>query len=188
VERVGLVGSRFGGTVAALTADREDLRHLILIAPILNGSKYVTELLRSRQIVEMLGAPAGAESATTVEQLRAEMLETGLINIKGFALRREVAEELQSVNLMTELERFSGRVLAVQVSRGETIQGSLQKLVARLQNLGATADLEVVSDPFAPHFGYEHFQPVTKDVLGDSLGGVNGALAETVARWAAEGA
>jgi hypothetical protein len=107
-----------------------------------------------------------------------------MVNVKGLALHRAVFDEFQELDLTKDLHRFSGRALLFQVSRGETPQGPLVKLRRTLEGLGATVDVEVITDPAAPHFGYEHFQPVAKDELGDSLETVNDTLAVSTARWA----
>jgi pimeloyl-ACP methyl ester carboxylesterase len=180
-DRVGLAGSRFGATVAALAADASGSTDLLMFQPIVNGRKYATELLRSRVIVEMLGDDPSA--ATTVEGLRARLVSEGLVNVKGWRMYGEVYEELCRVDLLAQLDRFSGRALVVQVSRGTSPQSSLSRLVARLKNLGAQADLEVLTHPSAPNFGYEHFRPVAKDLLGDILEGVNQRLSEMALSW-----
>jgi pimeloyl-ACP methyl ester carboxylesterase len=179
VERVGTIGSRFGATVAALAAEAASLPRLVMVAPIVSGARYVTELLRSRVLTEMLKGGSGV----TVEELKAELEREGTVNIKGLALHRHVAEELRGVDLMASMRTFAGRALVVQVSRGETPQGAGAKLVQHLGKLGADAQLRVVSDVNAPHFGYEHFQPIGKDRLGDSLEAVNRSVAEVAVEW-----
>jgi hypothetical protein len=181
VERVGLAGSRFGATVAALVADASGSTDLLMFHPIVNGRKYATELLRSRVLLEMLGDDPSA--STTVEGLRADLASDGLVNVKGWRLYGEVYEELCGVDLLAQLERFSGRALVVQVSRGTSPQSSLSRLVARLEKLGARAEFEVLTHPSAPNFGYEHFRPVGKDQLGDILEGVNQRLSEMALSW-----
>ena len=151
-----------------------------MAAPIVNGPKYTTELFRSRVIVDIIHGWSGP----TVEDLKHTLEADGMVNVKGLALHREVFDEFQQIDLVRDLNGFSGRALIFQVSRGETPQGQLVKLQRRLEGLGATVDLEIITDPAAPHFGYEHFQPVAKDELGDSLESVNATLAEKTARWA----
>jgi pimeloyl-ACP methyl ester carboxylesterase len=181
IDRVGLAGARFGGTVAALAADAAGSSDLLLFQPMVNGRKYATELLRSRVIVELLGDSPG--SATTVDQLRASLADDKMVNIKGWRLYRDVFEELSRVDLLAQLGRFAGRALVVQVSRGETPTSSLTRLVRRLESLGARAELRVLTHPSAPNLGYEHFRPVAKDLLGDILEGVNQGLADFALAW-----
>jgi pimeloyl-ACP methyl ester carboxylesterase len=189
VRRVGLIGARFGGTVAALVADQLQVSFLVLIAPILSGGRYMTELLRSRVMVEMLkgddlASPDGG--GTTVDALRQELAGAGIVNIKGLGLRREVYEEMNGLDLLERLSGFKGQALVIQVSRGAAPHGQLTQLVKRLGQLGAAASLTVVRDTFAPHFGIEHFQPVARDTLGDSLLGINNSVSGAIVDWARE--
>ena len=180
-DRVGLAGARFGGTVAALAADRAGSSDLMVFHPIVSGRKYATELLRSRVIVELLGdAPS---TATTVDQLRSSLADEGMVNIKGWRLYRDVFEELGAIDLLAQIERFAGRALVVQVSRGEAPTSSLTRLARKLESAGATVEFRVLTHPSAPNLGYEHFRPVSKDLLGDILEGVNQGLADLALAW-----
>lgn len=180
-EAIGLAGSRFGAAVAALAADSTGASNVILVQPVVNGSKYVTEMLRSRVVIEMLGETPWA--ATTVEKLREELVEQGMVNIKGWRLRREAVEDMEAFDLMKQVERFSGSALLLQVSRGESVQGPVTRLAKRLEKLGATAEVQVLTHPSAPNFGNEHFRPSGRDTLGDVLEGVNAELTQRPVAW-----
>jgi pimeloyl-ACP methyl ester carboxylesterase len=180
VDRIGLAGSRVGAAVAALAADATGAPDLILVQPVVKGSKYVTEMLRARVVIEMLGETPWA--ATTVEELREELAEHGMVNIKGWRLGRDAVEDLEKVDLM-KLEHFSGKALIVQVSRGESVQGPVTRLAKRLEEIGATAEVQVLTHPSAPNFGNEHFRPSGRDTLGDVLEGVNTGLVEQSLAW-----
>jgi len=186
IDQVGLIGARFGGTVAALAADRIGASGLVLIHPIVSGAKYAAEVLRSRVITEMLGEDPNR--AVTADQLKAEMATTGMVNIKGWALHRDVFDELRQVDLLKEVGRLSGRALVFQVTRRRTPSPSLVHLIEKLRSRGAEAELDVISHVAAPNFGYEHFRPVAKDVLGDILEGVNHSLVERTLLWLTAGA
>jgi pimeloyl-ACP methyl ester carboxylesterase len=179
VRQVGAIGSRFGATVAALTAEAASLPRLVMISPIANGAKYVTELLRSQVLTEMLKGGSGV----TVEELRTELRRDGTVNIKGLALHHHVVQELQTIDLLASMRTFSGQALVIQVSRGQSPQSGPVKLAEHLKAIGARVELRVVSDINAPHFGYEHFQPIARDKLGDSLEAVNRSLAEVTLEW-----
>ncbi|HYV01552.1 MAG TPA: hypothetical protein VEM93_04345 [Actinomycetota bacterium] len=181
VEGLGLIGARFGGTVAALVAGRAGASHLVLLHPIVSGSRYAAELLRSRVIIELLGEKPA--EATTVERLKEELAARGMVNIKGWPLRTDAYEELRAIDLVKEMDPFAGRALVVQVSRGSSVQGAMSRLRDRLRAMGAESELQVVTHPSAPNFGYEHFRPVARELLGDILEGVNQALVERTLQW-----
>lgn len=179
---VGLAGSRFGATIAALVAPRVQASHLVMAQPVVSGSKYVTELLRSRVITAMFvdNRPAAVER---VEDLRTALETEGMLNVKGWRLYREVHDELRGVDLLKQAEPFAGRALIVQVSRSSTPQGSLTRVAESLGRRGADVRLEVLVHAAAPNFGFEHFRPVEKEVLGDVLDGVNQGLIDLMSGW-----
>src|SRR5205807_1730181 len=55
VERVGVLGARFGGTVAALAAEREGLGLMGLWEPMERGSQCLRDFLRARGFAELVG-------------------------------------------------------------------------------------------------------------------------------------
>ena len=180
-DRVGAIGGRFGAAVAADSSDRAGLSSLVLLSPVTNGSRYVSELLRFQAFGEV--ASGRAES---VERLRAQLVERGEVNVLGWILTKEVSEDLERLNLEAALSGFEGSALVVQVSRGERRDRALAALVDRLGEQGAKAELRVVSDRSAVHFGYEHFQPLSATELVDTMGGLNEGLARAVTSWAME--
>jgi pimeloyl-ACP methyl ester carboxylesterase len=181
LSELAFVGSRFGGTVAALAAARLDAPQVVMAAPVVSGSKYVLELLRSRVYSELMGDVP--ETAVTVQDMKTELAERGVVNVKGWPLRSEQVEELERIDLLTQLDGFTGRALVLQVSRGETRQKGLVRLADHLRRAGVGITLSVVNHPAAPNFGFEHFHPVAKDLLGDTTAGVNQALCERALAW-----
>jgi pimeloyl-ACP methyl ester carboxylesterase len=182
VERVGLLGCRFGGTIAAKAAEVERVTHLALIHPVLDGGRYLNELLRAQIIAQVV-----LEEKTTAEELLATMERDGWVNLQGWALHRSVAAELREMRL-DRVERSAAAVLLVQVSRTMEPNRSLQGLAGHLRELGSLVAVEVAADPAASHFGHEHFVPQDHgSLLADSLEAINAALPSIIGRWVAEG-
>jgi pimeloyl-ACP methyl ester carboxylesterase len=179
VESVGTVGIRFGGTVAALAADQADLGRLAMISPITSGPRYLSELLR----FQAFGTVGGGERATGAD-LRGELDERGEINIQGWRLTRPVWDELQRLDLGAALGRFRGTALVLQASSRHRVDPLLRSLVERLEELGARPEFRSVVDRAAVHLGYEHYQALGPDVIADTLGELNEALAATIVEWA----
>jgi hypothetical protein len=181
VEQVGVAGCRFGGTLAALAADQCGASHLLMVHPIVSGARYATELLRSRVIPDLIGKPP--PGSLTVAQLRTELDRVGVVNIKGWALHRDVFGELERVDLLRDLTAYSGRALILQVSRSSTIAAGLGRLADRLRAFGSDVELDILTHVSAATFGYEHFRPVEKGVLGDILEGLNQGLVDRAVEW-----
>jgi alpha-beta hydrolase superfamily lysophospholipase len=59
VERVCLLGIRLGGLLAALAAEKSRVASVILIAPVVNGPRYVRELRTTRLAAGLIAKPAG---------------------------------------------------------------------------------------------------------------------------------
>ncbi len=186
VERVGVLGARFGGTVAALVADRERLPFMGLWEPMARGSHYMRDVLRSRVFSEMVGRTDEA-GASQMEELRAELAAQGWSDIKGFLLTREANEAIAAVDLSKDLGRFDGRALVVGVSRTGKPSAGLSKLTQRLADLGATCSLVMLQDLLAAQFGSFHFQTTDGGrAKVDTQYDLNARIAETTSRWAIE--
>jgi len=91
-DRVALVGLRLGATLAALLAkERDDLDHLVLWDPILDGPSYLRELKDAHHawIREHAHRPNGPEEGAPREAL-------------GFPIPPAVADGLQRMHLVGE--------------------------------------------------------------------------------------
>ena len=186
VERVGVLGARFGGTVAALVADRERLPFMSLWEPMARGSQYMRDVLRTRVFAEMVGKSEEA-GASQMEQLRAELADQGWSDIKGFLLTREANEEIAAVDLSKDLGHFGGRALVVGVSRTGKPSAGLSKLTQRLDDLGATCSLVMLQDLLAVQFGSFHFQTTDGGrAKVDTQYELNAQIAQATTRWAVE--
>jgi hypothetical protein len=181
----GVLGARVGAAIGAMVAAREGMRYAVLIQPIQSGARYMNEQIRSRVISEMVkGSEDGGGS--TMKHAKESLAAGKVISIKGWALHREVYEEMNGLNLAASLEGFAATTLLVQVSRGSELQGSVGQLAGKLEELGAAVRTEVLADPAAAHFGYEHFQTPDRDSLADSIGELTVSLTDLVGRWVEE--
>jgi len=181
VDSVGMLGCRFGATLAALVADEAGLQAVAAIDPVVSGRRYVTNLLRT-SVFE--AATDDGASRIGVEDLRLALGAGDPVNVRGFALRREAVTELEASDLARDLRGFSGAALVVQVSRGERPLRDQMSLVDALRSLGADTSFVVVSDPMSGLFGDHHFRAVAEDVVSDALVGLHRILADKVVEWA----
>jgi pimeloyl-ACP methyl ester carboxylesterase len=181
IDSVGTLGCRFGATVAALVAYEAELQAVAAIDPVVSGSRYVTNLLRT-SVFEV--ATGDGASPTSVEDLRLALAAGDPVNVRGFGLRPEAVAELEALDLVRDIRGFSGAALVVQVSRGERPQRDQASLVDALRSSGAAASFVVVSDPMSGLFGDHHFRAVAEDVVSDALVGLHRSLADDVVEWA----
>lgn len=177
---VAFVGARFGGTVAALVADRIGAEALVTIGAVINGGQMMNDLLRSVVMREMVRLHA--ERVPSVKELREEMERSGIVDVRGFPLTRKAFELNNQVELVSDLRQYAGRSLVVQVSRGEATQTPSTKLSTRLRELGGDVSFEVVTDPWASALGQPRFA-IQGDAQVDVLGALYESLSDLIVSW-----
>lgn len=141
---VSLLGLRLGATIASLAAeDSADLRHLVLWAPIVDGARYMQELLRINLTTQMA---VYKEIRQDRDALVATMEQGNLVNVDGYDLTHRLYSEVSAVKLAAAAKRHEGPCLVVQIDRqpGRT-SPELQQLAASYAGATLTA---VQEEPF----------------------------------------
>ena len=113
------------------------------------------------------------------------MEREGYADVHGFSIRREVFEEICSLDLLGDLMDFRGRSLVVQVSRSGTPRKDLQRLVQRLTDLGGLSSLEILAHADALRLGLPRLRAVGTSKKEDSLADLTEALTTTSVAWCA---
>jgi exosortase A-associated hydrolase 2 len=127
---VSLLGLRLGATLAAIVAEEvPDAPHLVLWAPIVDGARYMQELLRINIATQMA-------SYREVRQDRAALvalMEQGqTVNIDGYELALAHYAEVSQTRLTGSARTFPGPCLVAQIDRvpGARPMPELQQLAA----------------------------------------------------------
>ena len=153
LDRIGLLGIRLGGTVAALAAEAEArVQALILWEPVIRPKAYFSEFLRAKIFSELMNHQ---QPRASVNQMLDEMQRTGQVEALGYLLHRRLFDDAASVDLTSDLKTFSGPALVVQISRKAKVQSEFQMLRQRLEANGAQCDLEVVMEEPGWFFGVD---------------------------------
>jgi pimeloyl-ACP methyl ester carboxylesterase len=98
IDRVSLVGLRFGAALAAqAAAGRDDVERLVLWDPIISGAAYVHEMMA-------VADPPGVEG-----------LEPGTVGVLGFPLTNTMRGEMEKIDLL-ELSALSPPHVSILVS------------------------------------------------------------------------
>lgn len=141
---INLLGLRLGGTLAALTAERSSkVGKLILWDPVVDGAKYMQELLRSNLTTQ---SAVYKEIRYNRETLVRMMREGSTVNIDGYELAYPCYEQVSAINLKGGPKRFAGRCLIVQIGKeGQPIQPDLKALQETYQ---AATLRTAVEEPF----------------------------------------
>jgi hypothetical protein len=155
VRTVGVAGALFGGTVAALTAQRLHLPLMALWQPVVDGPAYVRALLRSEVTARVVRAARdGSENAGVGEQtLRDDLRVSGRLDASGLLLTAESLAAFEAIHLATDVDGFSGSALILTVSASGRPQDGVMALAERLRTNGARCDVDDVVDRSASVFG-----------------------------------
>lgn len=124
---INLFGLRFGATLAALVAEKNDeINHLILWEPIINGARYMQEILRSNLSAQLA---QDGEVTKNREQLVAEMHAGKAVNYEGYDLTGELFEQTSQIDLLKGKRKLKGKCCVLQIAKeGRPIRKEIQSL------------------------------------------------------------
>ena len=149
VEKIGLVGVRFGATLAALAASQKEVNLLVLISPIVSGRPYMDQCLRSNLTTQMT---TYGKIIMDRKQLVSDLMDGQLVNIDGYLFSKDLYEEMVGIDLLDGAEISAGKkILIIQVAKDEKqpIDQGLSKLCEKLRNNNPETEiLKVQEDPF----------------------------------------
>lgn len=112
---VTLVGLRMGATIASLVAeDLAAVRRLVLWSPIVDGGRYMQELLRINLTTQMA---VYKEVRYDREALAAQMQGGATVNVDGYEMAHPMFSEVSAVKLAQSRKQFQGPSLVVQIDR-----------------------------------------------------------------------
>jgi pimeloyl-ACP methyl ester carboxylesterase len=197
IDRVGVIGGRFGGLVAALTAEHHGLPLMVLWEPVVDGARCMRDLLRSAVIQDMTRELQRAERDRSagvapgpapgrpdpLTELRAQ----GWADIAGFVLTEEAHRDIATVDLRSRMRSFRGEALLVSVARSASPSSDSSGLANHLRSIGAACDEAVIADQQSGNFGQVHhgrvddLRPKT-----DLQAPLEAKLAEATAAWCLE--
>ncbi len=184
VERIGGMGTKFGGAVAALAGQELGLNDLILVAPVVSGNRYMNEQIRSLALTQIASSAQGSvTNAPTGEFLRQLLEDQGYLDWKGLKLTLDVVKENGRMDLLKDVTSFDGRALIVQVSPSEKPQAGLERLATRLASQGATVGRATVLHRQAALFGQKHVLITGPASNDDLFAQLHMEIAEAVAAW-----
>lgn len=185
VERVGIIGGLLGGSMAAVAAAKVGAAGLILWEPIVRGTDYLQVLARSAMVVEL----ANGTKAAAAEHDPLELLaRAGVVDVQGFPLRLEVADELRAFDLLGhDPSPLAAASLILQIGRTDAPRAQLQRLADRIEARGGRGTLEVVNHADAWMFGQSRYRSVEKGGKLDRQESLSEAILERTLRWVRSG-
>jgi len=184
VHRVGVIGGLFGGTVAALTAERLRLPAAGLWEPATDGNRYAERLLRNLALRELAeGRDTGGGKAPLT--ILREQLASGGVDIRGFLFTKRAFDELSAIDLIGSLSSFDGESLVLGISKSGRPGPTVEALAAHLNGLGGSTTLKVVRDRLTRPFGTYRFVGFPdRPGRSDTQFAMNDEIARTTVAWA----
>jgi exosortase A-associated hydrolase 2 len=148
VKRIGLIGFRFGATLAALVASQRKVDLLVLICPIISGKSYMNQCFLSNLSTQMVAYKKIIKDRT---HLIAELMEGHLVNIDGYMFSKDLYEEMIEIDLLNGPEISGGKILVINVANQEKqiVDPATRKLYEKIsaKNLN-TINMSVSEKPF----------------------------------------
>lgn len=134
VGTAGLLGLRFGATLAAHVAEqRSDLEKLVLWEPVIDGERYMQEVLRTNLTTQL----AVYGKVTVKREDLVNQMQSGMtVNIDGYELSNTLFEQASGINLLQKDIDFAGATLIVQCGKeGQPLRKDTTALSDKYKNI-----------------------------------------------------
>jgi exosortase A-associated hydrolase 2 len=144
IDAIGLIGLRFGATLAAITAESmPEISCLVLWEPVNDGARYMKEMMRINLTTQ---TAVYKEVRQNTKQLVEELKNGGIVNIDGYDIKYPMYEQMVAIKLTEKKSRYTGKVLIVQINKNEKMEIKRIEALSKIyQNAECT---HVVEQPF----------------------------------------
>lgn len=141
--RISLLGLRLGASIACLAADElPELPHLVLWAPIVDGARYMQELLRSNVATQM----ATYNEVRLDRNALVELMRQGqTVNVDGYEMALPMYDEVSAVALRSGPRRHPSPLIVQIDRRPGNPSAEMQQFAATFE---APTVLSVAEEPF----------------------------------------
>ena len=142
---IGLLGLRFGATLACLASEEEksQLSSLVLWEPVTVGTRYMKEMLRINISTQ---SAVYRKILYNSDALVAQMKAGKTVNIDGYEMGWPLYEQSIAINLFEKAKSFKGAVLVVEINR--KLSGETARLKALKETYSNASLIEVQEEPF----------------------------------------
>ena len=141
IEHVNLLGMRFGCmTAATISEQRDDIHQLILWEPVIDGARYMQEMLRSNLATQMA---VFGEVKTKRDELVEQMKSGNTVNVDGYDISHALYEQGSSLSLKGD-KKFKGDCLIIQMNK--KLQQPIKKDLQELSDSYQRSSIAVVEE------------------------------------------
>jgi pimeloyl-ACP methyl ester carboxylesterase len=165
--QIGLIGAQFGALTAGAVARAGDINSLILISPAFSGARYFRGLIRNKHMVELANAEGGHRRS--MGELVGVLDGGGMIDLLGFALHGHLYKALSEIDLTTDLGRFSGDALSVQITKRSSPSRDAEAFSKRVSDGGGSCRLAIVQEPPGVNIGGPAFVSTSDPMIREDL-------------------
>lgn len=123
---VYLLGARLGANLSSRLIHQR-IAGRLLLEPLLTGESYLQEMMRRKQVKEMM---SGGQAASASERCQGEWERGEAVDFDGFPIGSGLAADLQGLDLMADLETLSDPLLVLHVSGARRLSGGWANLEA----------------------------------------------------------
>jgi pimeloyl-ACP methyl ester carboxylesterase len=188
IRSVGVLGVRFGGLVAALTAERAGLNLLGLWQPFATGRRFLSDFAQTALFENLLDRAEGERPdgvGPEYERFMEGFGPEGWKDLNGFRLGRRALDDISAFDLRRDVRSFRGSALVVGISRSGELPTESAEVAAHLRDIGADCHEEGVQDDSAAMLGQHQFKKlgdgeVERDIFHQAFR----AVAASTTRWA----
>jgi esterase/lipase len=146
IDKIILFGIRFGATLALLASENDSMvKDVVMVAPILNGKKYIGKVLRSNLTTQLA---TYKKIVKTRENLIDDLKQGELVNIDGYLLNYELFKQIEEINLQSMNIKAGINHLVIQVSKlqNQKIELSLEKFYKDMIAKGRNLTVETIQN------------------------------------------
>jgi pimeloyl-ACP methyl ester carboxylesterase len=158
VTRRGLVGARFGAIIAGVFGRDRGADRLLLANPVFKGASYFRNLIREMRFVSLTTSDAGPRRS--MDDLLQVLSQEGLIDVLGHPIYKQLFDDLEGVDLTSDMGGFSGHALLIQVSKRPAIAKELVAFADTIARAGGDTRMEHIKEPPGATFGGPAFVSV----------------------------
>lgn len=140
---VGLIGLRFGATLAALAAERNEVSRLVLWDPIIDGNHYMREILRSNLMTQAVIFKTVQRDRKMLVQ---DLMEGKTVNADGYEISRALYEGISGIRMNERVNRYGNPCLIVQI---DNRVGPIREKILDLKKIFVNSSVKnVIEEPF----------------------------------------
>jgi hypothetical protein len=169
-----VIGTRIGGTAAAIAAQTCRVPALGLVAPVFDASAYFREIFRSHMMSELKsGLPRGSVS------LERKLQQGGCVDVLGYPLGSGLYRSINAKGLESLLGRQVRSLLVVQIGGGKSGR-ALDDAAERLRGEGVKVKVAASGADLPWWFGGGSFRRRADEAI-------NAATTTLVREWVVKG-